>query len=868
MNIWNILNITPTHDTKEVKKAYARQLKLNHPEENPQGYQQLREAYSAALEYSKNPPDDIMVQYDHDFDIPSMVTDTVQRSITKHKFYEKLRDRKSDFDQTHFDQTGSNESDFDRTDLDQANDDQTDVNQPDSMFHGETFLLTSPVSEFDEFMDKVHKIYDNPDTRKDIICWNELMNVDVVWKLEDRERLGYRMKDFLMEHSLLPKEVWELLDSYFYLSDMDEVLEAFVKQNLYMAVRSGKTKAVKGLLQNNADLEVTNNQGKTAIIYAARYGYYDIALELVNEKINLEAKDLSGRTAFIEAVLNEEPEIVKCLLEHGANASAADNNGKTALMYAAESEDITALELILKQGVDLEAVDNSKGKTALLFAVISNNEKNVELLLKHGANIEAKNKDGFSAFFSAVKAGNVTMLELLHSYGADINQEDQEGFSALVYAVNCSPAAVAYLVQQGVKLEPKSDESDALEIAIADNKLEALQYLIQGGADIKAWRSDAMNSLMLAALCGHEQIVKCLLDNGIPVNESIFDEDYGRECTALFYAAIRGQEAAARLLLDNGAKEEPLLNIIYSSSAGLLDRVMHLVEKKKADVNEVDEIDGATALMRAVKNNKKEVVQYLLEQGALINVEAKNMASPLIQAALDTNIEIMDLLIEQGADLELKSEEDGFTALLRCAADSNLASMEYLIEKGADLEARDIRGITPLIGAIINEKIDAVKYLIEQGADINVFDASGDNAMTYAIAVSQLSIVKLLIDHGADVNFIDEKGRTYLHLSAVFGDLDLLKFFLEKGLSLNDRGDDGNTVLLEAAENDHMNIVEYIITEEEDYDIKAKNKEGKTAYNFAVMNLNNEMMDLLMDDDAELSVEELREMIEALKSLL
>ncbi len=240
MNIWNILNIPPTCDIKEVKKAYAKQLKLNHPEENAQGYQQLREAYSAALEYSKNPPDDMIVQNDLVIDIPSIVTDTDH--IMKHKPYENYRNRKSDFDQTQFDQADPDKSDFDRTDLDQAEFDRTDDNPQDSMFKGETVRLPSPVIEFNEFMEKVHKIYDNPDTRKDISCWKELMNDDTVWKLANRERLGYRMKNFLMEHYLLPKEVWELLDSYFYLSDMDDVLDAFVKQNLYVAVRAVKSR--------------------------------------------------------------------------------------------------------------------------------------------------------------------------------------------------------------------------------------------------------------------------------------------------------------------------------------------------------------------------------------------------------------------------------------------------------------------------------------------------------------------------------------------------------------------------------------------------------------------------------------------------
>lgn len=47
---WNkILNIDIGSDIETIKKAYANLLKENNLEENPKGYQKLRQAYDEAI---------------------------------------------------------------------------------------------------------------------------------------------------------------------------------------------------------------------------------------------------------------------------------------------------------------------------------------------------------------------------------------------------------------------------------------------------------------------------------------------------------------------------------------------------------------------------------------------------------------------------------------------------------------------------------------------------------------------------------------------------------------------------------------------------------------------------------------------------
>lgn len=54
--IWDILGIPPTSDKKEIKKAYARQSAACHPEEHPEEFERLYNAYKTALMIASDRP--------------------------------------------------------------------------------------------------------------------------------------------------------------------------------------------------------------------------------------------------------------------------------------------------------------------------------------------------------------------------------------------------------------------------------------------------------------------------------------------------------------------------------------------------------------------------------------------------------------------------------------------------------------------------------------------------------------------------------------------------------------------------------------------------------------------------------------------
>ena len=53
IDFWSVLKIEPTKDKNIIKNAYADMLKIYHPEEHPDEFLRIQNAYENALNYIK-----------------------------------------------------------------------------------------------------------------------------------------------------------------------------------------------------------------------------------------------------------------------------------------------------------------------------------------------------------------------------------------------------------------------------------------------------------------------------------------------------------------------------------------------------------------------------------------------------------------------------------------------------------------------------------------------------------------------------------------------------------------------------------------------------------------------------------------------
>lgn len=121
------------------------------------------------------------------------------------------------------------------------------------------------------------------------------------------------------------------------------------------------------ILTMNADISITNNNGENVLILSADYPYI-INLLLNNNIDNLDIADNEGKTALFHACKYGNLNSVKLLIKSGSDINKRDIFGKTILMYAVESENLELIKYLIE---DIEVDINEKddwGQNAIFFA--------------------------------------------------------------------------------------------------------------------------------------------------------------------------------------------------------------------------------------------------------------------------------------------------------------------------------------------------------------------------------------------------------------------------------------------------------------------------------------------------------------------
>jgi ankyrin repeat protein len=174
----------------------------------------------------------------------------------------------------------------------------------------------------------------------------------------------------------------------------------------------------------------------------------------------------------------------------------------------------------------------------------------------------------------------------------------------------------------------------------------------------------------------------------------------------------------------------------------------------------------ARAIVDAAERGDLEEVRRLVQQNqmllnAVVWAYQWEDRSPLTAAANRGRVEVVRYLLDEGADIDLWTGEYG-TALATACSEGRLAVVALLLASGADT-APDRHGWTPLIGASGKGHTDIVELLLAHGyGDVDAQESTGRAALHRACFNGRAGVVRALLGAGANPHLVDQYGRTPL----------------------------------------------------------------------------------------------------------
>ena len=194
--------------------------------------------------------------------------------------------------------------------------------------------------------------------------------------------------------------------------------------SIYIAAMSGNIEAVKQHLNDGAEVNAKNSDGRTPLHLAAEGGHGEIVELLILKGANVNAKNDGGETPLDWATMSY-PETAPLLRKHGGKTSEELNS----IRINWEAKKRSVADLLRKHGG--KTSEELKAEESIHAAAIYANIEAVKQHLAADADVNAKYNRGRTPLHLAAFGGHKEIVELLIAKGGDVNARDFLGMTPL-----------------------------------------------------------------------------------------------------------------------------------------------------------------------------------------------------------------------------------------------------------------------------------------------------------------------------------------------------------------------------------------------------------------------------------------------------
>ncbi len=211
-------------------------------------------------------------------------------------------------------------------------------------------------------------------------------------------------------------------------------------------------------------------------------------------------------------------------------------------------------------------------------------------------------------------------------------------------------------------------------------------------------------------------------------------------------------------------KDSDFLKIVVAAAGrGDLTAVQKFLDDKPEWLHTIGS-HGRTMLWEAAYRGKLEMVKYLVEQGADVNLPGCHLSqhdleiTPYCVARHEGRHDVAEYLLQQGATVDIHTAAylgDYDTAQSLIEEDKGIVNSGYLqsvmLPPGQphSFEYCNVDWATPLSYAIVGGNIQIVELLISKGAIVQPYSK---DLLDHAVSSDRIDIVNLLFENGADPN--------------------------------------------------------------------------------------------------------------------